>query len=76
MLEKILNGLDKIRSIPTGFLLALSIVLGLILFLPDQVAKILAVKDFRNSYRTFLGPSFLIGIAFALTKMIMGIESL
>lgn len=73
MIDKILNGLDRLQRIPTGFLLALSIVLGLLLFLPDKIADMLAIKDFRENYRKFIGPAFLLLIAFTSTKVIMSL---
>lgn len=73
MIDGIFRGLDQLRRIPTGFLLAISIVLGLVLFLPDKIADTLAVKEFRNAYRSFLGPGFLLSAAFTITKIIMGI---
>jgi hypothetical protein len=63
MIETIITILDKIEKTPTRFLLALDIVLGLILFSPDQIADKLAVKDFRDNYRIFIGPLFLLVIA-------------
>lgn len=71
MLDSILNGLERLQKIPTAFLLALSIVLALLLFLPDNIAQPLAVKEFRDNYRKFLGPAFLLMVAFTATKCIM-----
>ena len=64
MIDKILSGLERMQKIPTGFLLAVSIVLGLILFLPEGTAKTLAIDGFRQTYRTFLGPALLLFAAF------------
>jgi hypothetical protein len=72
-MAKVLNILDWLRKIPGGFLLALSIVLGLLVFLPDSIADALAVKEFRTTYRTFLGPALLLTTSFALTKLIMAV---
>lgn len=73
MFDSILKGLEQLRRIPAGFLLSLSIVLGLLLFLPDKIANILSVKEFRDGYRSFLGPGFLLLVAFTTTKAITGI---
>lgn len=75
MIDKALNGLDQLRKIPTGFLLALCVVLGLLLFLPDQTAETLAIKDFRDTYRKFLGPCFLLVVSFSLTKLVLSSNS-
>jgi hypothetical protein len=66
----VLNILDWLRRVPGGFLLAVSIVLGLLIFLPDSVADTLAVKEFRTAYRMFLGPALLLAASFGLTKLI------
>ena len=76
MIDKAFNVLDWFRKTPTGFLLALSIVLGLLVFLPDGIADALAVKDFRATYRTFLGPALLLTVSFVLTKLIMAARGL
>ena len=72
MLDKITSLVNALRKIPIGFLLALTIVLGLILFLPDTVAGKLAIREFRGDYRKFLGPAFLLGTAFLLTRIVLG----
>jgi len=68
MIDKALKTLDWLRKAPTWLLLALSIVLALLLFLPSEIAETLAVRDFRNSYRKFLGPAFLIVASVFITK--------
>ena len=70
-MNKSLNILEWLWKIPIAFLFTLSIVLGLIIFLPDHIADTLAVKDFRLTYRTFLGPAFLLTVSFSLTKLLM-----
>jgi hypothetical protein len=73
MLEKITNLVSALRKIPIGFLLAITIVLGLILFLPDTIADKIAIKDFRDDYRKFLGPAFLLCVSFLLTKIVLSL---
>lgn len=71
MIDKVLNALDWLRKVPTGFLLALSFVLALLLFLPAEIAETLAVSDFRDSYRKYLGPAFLLVVSFFITKALL-----
>ena len=70
-MDKVLSILDWLQKIPTGFLLALSIVLGLLIFMPQSIAEILAVNEFRTTYRIFLGPTLLLYVSFLLTRLIM-----
>ncbi len=48
MMDKLTGFADYFRKIPATFLIAIVSVLALILFLPDETAKILAVNDFRE----------------------------
>jgi len=74
MIDKVLNALDWLRKVPIGFLLALLIVLALLLFLPTEIAETLAVSDFRNVYRRFLGPTFLLFASFFITKALLSLN--
>jgi len=74
MINKALDTLDWLRKAPTWLLLALSIVLALLLFLPSEIAETLAVMDFRNSYRKFLGPALLLLFSFLITKALLSIN--
>lgn len=76
MINNILNALEWLRKIPPGFLLALSVVLALLLFLPIEIAETLAIKEFRDSYRTFLGPSFLVVISFFITNVLLSVNNI
>jgi len=53
-----------LREIPTYFLIAPTAILGLTLFLPEHLAKALALAEFRAEYRVFIGPAF--WLAFSL----------
>jgi len=64
MTEKLMRVTDYFRKIPVAFLIAIIFVLGLILFLPSEIAKTLAIDKFRDTYRVFLGPTFLLTVAF------------
>ncbi len=69
MMDKLTGFADYFRKIPAAFLVAIVSVLGLILFLPEEYAKILAVDGFRNEYRVFLGPAFLLTLSFCAARV-------
>lgn len=69
MMEKLTGLADYFRKIPAAFLVAIVTVLGLILFLPDDYAKIVAVDGFRNGYRVYLGPAFLLTLSFCVARI-------
>ncbi len=58
MMEKLTGLTDYFRKIPAAFLVAIVTVLALILFLPEEYAKTVAVEGFREQYRVYLGPAF------------------
>jgi hypothetical protein len=60
---------EYFRKIPAAFFVAVLAVLGLVLFLPEQYAKILAVDTFRSQYRAFIGPAFLLVLAFGVARL-------
>jgi len=69
---KILTDLTNyLRKIPAAFLVAIATVLGLILLLPEETAKVLAVAEFREEYRIFLGPAFLLAVSFLVARIFM-----
>ena len=69
MIDKLTDFADYFRKIPSAFLVAIVTVLGLILFLPDDYAQIVAVDGFRNEYRVYLGPAFLLTLSFSAAKI-------
>jgi len=69
MMDKLTGFADYFRKIPAAFLVAIVSVLGLILFLPEEYAKTLAVDGFRNEYRVFLGPAFLLTLSFCAARV-------
>jgi len=71
MIEKLTNIADYLRRIPAAFLVAMVCALGLILFLPAGAAKVLAVDKFRETYRIFLGPAFLLIVSFLAARIFM-----
>ncbi|MDB9952014.1 superinfection exclusion B family protein [Porticoccaceae bacterium] len=69
MLEKLTGFAEYFRKIPAAFLVAIVSVLGLILFLPEEYAKTLAVDGFRIEYRVFLGPALLLTVSFCAARV-------
>ena len=68
-MDKLTGFTDYFRKIPAAFLVAIVTVLGLILFLPEEYAKVVAVDGFRNEYRVFLGPAFLLTLSFCVARV-------
>ena len=54
MIEKFTNLPDYFRKIPAAFLVAIISVLAMIIFLPENIAKTLAIAEFRIAYSKFL----------------------
>ena len=71
MIDKFTGLADYFRKIPAAFLVAISTVLGLILFLPEELAKLVAVDGFREQYRVYLGPAFLLTVSFCAARIYM-----
>ncbi|MFM5278360.1 super-infection exclusion protein B [Aeromonas caviae] len=69
MIDKLTAFSDYFIKIPAAFLVAIISVLGLILFLPEEYSKTLAVDGFRNEYRVFLGPAFLLTLSFCAARL-------
>ena len=69
MINKFTGLADYFRKIPAAFLVAISTVLGLILFLPEELAKLVAVDNFREQYRLYIGPAFLLTISFCAARI-------
>lgn len=60
--------IEYLRTIPAAFLFAIGFVLALILFLPEEYARVIAVDGFRTEYRVFLGPMLLFVIAIGAAR--------
>jgi len=69
MFDKITNLTDYFRKIPAAFLVAIVSVIGLILFVPEEMAKTLAVDGFREKYRIYLGPVLLLTVSFLVARI-------
>ena len=59
---------EYFRKVPIPFLIAIVSVLALVLFIPKSIAETLAVYDFRNQFRVFLGPTLLLAIFFLIAR--------
>jgi NADH:ubiquinone oxidoreductase subunit 5 (subunit L)/multisubunit Na+/H+ antiporter MnhA subunit len=68
MMNKLTGFADYFQKIPAVFLVAIISVLGLILFLPEETAKTLAADEFREKYRVYLGPAFLLTVSFLVAR--------
>ncbi|MEK9629599.1 MAG: super-infection exclusion protein B [Nitrospinota bacterium] len=68
-MDKLTGLADYFRKVPIAFLVAIISVVGLILFLPKEIAETLAVYEFRNEFRVFLGPILLLSISFAIARL-------
>lgn len=68
-MEKWTAIVEYFRKVPAAFLVAVLVTLGLVLFVPDKYAQILAIDTFRNQYRIFLGPAFLLVLAFITARL-------
>ncbi len=71
MMDKLTGFTDYFRKIPAAFLVAIVSVLGLILFLPEETAKTVAVDQFREKYRVYLGPAFLLTVSFLVARLFL-----
>jgi hypothetical protein len=64
---------DYFRKVPAAFLVAIVTVLALILFLPEEYAKAIAVDSFREQYRVYIGPVFLLTLSFCVARFYMSL---
>lgn len=69
MMDKLTGFVDYFRKIPATFLVAIVSVLAIILFLPGEISKSLAIYDFREKYKVFLGPLFILTIFFCFARV-------
>jgi hypothetical protein len=67
--------LEVLRKLEVPIIIMIAVVLALMLFLPDGIADTLSEKVFRDSYRTYLGPAFLLALALLITKIALGIRA-
>jgi len=69
MIDKITGLVDYFRKIPGAFFIAIVLVLGLCLFVSEGIARTLAIDEFRDKYRVFLGPTFLLAVSFSGARL-------
>lgn len=67
---KISDAITAIYRIPTQLLLVISVAAACILFVPNDVAKVLALDSFRDNYRIFLGPGLLLLLSWTVARLI------
>ena len=60
---------DFLRNIPVAFLIAIICVIGAILFLPLEIAELMALDGFREKYKVYLGPALLLSISFVIARV-------
>lgn len=73
----VVTGLAEfLRKVPAAFLVAITCVLSLILFLPDDTAQKVAVDGFRKEYRIFIGPVFLLSVSFLVARVYISLYDL
>jgi hypothetical protein len=65
--------LKTIIAIPLALLLAVELTLAVLLFSPDQFADALALREFREAYRVFLGPAFLLLSIWAVARLLSSV---
>lgn len=70
MLEKISEFLSAINRVPVLLLVALGAADAFILFIPEPLAAILAVDEFRKTYRIYLGPGLVVVGAWLLARLL------
>lgn len=70
MNETILKAFEKLENISITLLATLCATLGFLIFVPDVMADRLKVLSFRNDYAVFLGPIFLLFMAFLFARVI------
>jgi hypothetical protein len=65
--------LKTIIAIPLALLLAVELTLAVLLFSPDQFADALALREFRETYRVFLGPAFLLLSIWVVARLLSSV---
>ncbi len=75
-MDKLTGFADYFRKVPAAFFVAIvTAVLALILFFPEEYAKAIAVDSFREQYRVYIGPVFLLTLSFCVTRSLPAMES-
>jgi len=59
---------DAYKKLPASLFLTIGIVLSIVLFSPDFFAKSIGIQYFRESYKVFIGPVWLLVIAILISR--------
>ena len=70
MIDKLTSITEFLLKIPAALLAAFIVTISIILFVPEDTAKTLSVDGFREQYRVFLGPAFILFVAIASARLI------
>jgi hypothetical protein len=70
MLDKPQWIVNAIKDVPSSFLVAVCVSLGIILFVPAGIAAMLGVDTFRQTFRVFLGPSFILVASWLIARFL------
>ena len=73
MSDKFADALDTISSVPKQLLFVLGVASATILFIPHELASILAVDEFRKSYRVYLGPGLVVVSAWLFARAVSAV---
>ena len=61
----------EIFKLPPSILAAISIVTGLILFLPEKIIDVFYLLDFKNKYGPVIGMAFIISVTMLIVLIVM-----
>ncbi|MET6625433.1 super-infection exclusion protein B [Klebsiella michiganensis] len=59
---------DAYKKLPTSLFLTVWIILALILLSPEEFTKALGIKEFRDTYKVFIGPVWLLVLAMLISR--------
>ena len=65
---------DAYKKLPTSLFLTVGIVISMILFAPEGFTKALGLQEFRESYKVYIGPVWILMIAILISRLIGGIQ--
>lgn len=68
-MEKLIERIVSILKLPIRFVFIIGVIMGLLLFFPENVVQKLQLTDFKSEYGKYIGPLFLISVVY-LTVMI------
>ena len=68
-MEKVIERIVTILKLPIRFVFIIGLIMGLLLFFPENVVQKLQLTDFKSEYGKYIGPLFLISVVY-LTVML------